>query len=880
MSITPMMQQYLETKKQYKDCIIFYRLGDFYEMFFEDAITASKELEITLTGKNCGLEERAPMCGVPYHAVDSYLNKLVTKGYKVAIVEQVEDPATAKGIVKREVVRIVTPGTNLNTSALDETKNNYLMSIVCVENCFGIAIVDITTGDFFVTEVENNRALLDEIYKFMPSEIICNDAFLLTGIDIDDLKNRLNITLFQLESWYFDDDMCKKALTDHFKVYDLSALGIDNYDVGTNAAGALMQYLTETQKNSLSHLTQIIPYSTNKFMILDTSTRRNLELCETLREKQKRGSLLWVLDKTKTAMGARMLRSYIEQPLIDKESIIKRQKAIEELNKSLITRDELREYLSPIYDLERLISKVAYKSANPRDLIALLNSLKMLPHIKTVIQDFKSPLFKEITEELDVLDDITSLIDNSINEDPPINIKEGGIIKEGYNEEVDRLRKAKTEGKTWLAELETKEKEKTGIKGLKIKYNKVFGYYIDVTNSYKDLVPDYYVRKQTLTNSERYTTDELKQLEDVILGAEDKLFSLEYNIFSEIRDEISSQVVRIQTTAKALAKIDVFASLAYVAEHNNYVKPNINEKGIIDIKNGRHPVVEKMMPDSMFVTNDTYLDMNNNRVSIITGPNMAGKSTYMRQTALITLMAQIGSFVPATSANIGVCDKIFTRVGASDDLASGQSTFMVEMTEVANILRNATPKSLLILDEIGRGTSTFDGLSIAWAVVEHICDIKLLGAKTLFATHYHELTELEGTMKGVNNYCISVKEQGDNIVFLRKIVKGGADKSYGIQVAKLAGVPDSVINRAKELVAELSNADITAKAKEIAANMTPGNSIKGVNDNVELHQMSLFDTVKEDDIITEIEELDLGTMTPIDALNHLYKIQNKLRNRW
>ena len=880
MSITPMMQQYLETKKQYKDCIIFYRLGDFYEMFFEDAITASKELEITLTGKNCGLEERAPMCGVPYHAVDSYLNKLVTKGYKVAIVEQVEDPATAKGIVKREVVRIVTPGTNLNTSALDETKNNYLMSIVCVENCFGIAIVDITTGDFFVTEVENNRALLDEIYKFMPSEIICNDAFLLTGIDIDDLKNRLNITLFQLESWYFDDDMCKKALTDHFKVYDLSALGIDNYDVGTNAAGALMQYLTETQKNSLSHLTQIIPYSTNKFMILDTSTRRNLELCETLREKQKRGSLLWVLDKTKTAMGARMLRSYIEQPLIDKESIIKRQKAIEELNKSLITRDELREYLSPIYDLERLISKVAYKSANPRDLIALLNSLKMLPHIKTVIQDFKSSLFKEITEELDVLDDITSLIDNSINEDPPINIKEGGIIKEGYNEEVDRLRKAKTEGKTWLAELETKEKEKTGIKGLKIKYNKVFGYYLDVTNSYKDLVPDYYVRKQTLTNSERYTTDELKQLEDVILGAEDKLFSLEYNIFSEIRDEISSQVVRIQTTAKALAKIDVFASLAYVAEHNNYVKPNINEKGLIDIKNGRHPVVEKMMPDSMFVTNDTYLDMNNNRVSIITGPNMAGKSTYMRQTALITLMAQIGSFVPATSANIGVCDKIFTRVGASDDLASGQSTFMVEMTEVANILRNATPKSLLILDEIGRGTSTFDGLSIAWAVVEHICDIKLLGAKTLFATHYHELTELEGTMKGVNNYCISVKEQGDNIVFLRKIVKGGADKSYGIQVAKLAGVPDSVINRAKELVAELSNADITAKAKEIAANMTPGNSIKGVNDNVELHQMSLFDTVKEDDIITEIEELDLGTMTPIDALNHLYKIQNKLRNRW
>lgn len=880
MSITPMMQKYLETKEQFKDCIIFYRLGDFYEMFFDDAITVSKELEITLTGKSCGLEERAPMCGVPYHAADSYLNKLVTKGYKVAIVEQVEDSALAKGLVKREVVRIVTPGTNLNTSALDESKNNYLMSIVCVENCFGIAIVDITTGDFFVTEVDSDRALIDEINKFMPSEIICNDAFLLTGIDIDDLKNRLNISIFQLESWYYDDDMCKKALTEHFKVYDLSALGIDNYDVGTNAAGALMQYLTETQKNSLSHLTQIIPYSTNKFMLLDTSTRRNLELCETLREKQKRGSLLWVLDKTKTAMGARTLRSYIEQPLIDKNEIVKRQKAIEELNKSLITRDELREYLSPIYDLERLISKIAYRSANPRDLIALHSSLEMLPHIKTILSDFKSALFKDIVERLDILEDITTLIADSINEDPPINIKEGGIIKSGYNEEVDRLRKAKTEGKTWLAELEAKEKEKTGIKGLKIKFNKVFGYYLEVTNSYKNLVPDNYIRKQTLANSERYTTDELKELEDIILGAEDKLFSLEYNIFSSIRDEISSQLVRIQTTAKALAQTDVFASLAYVAEHNNYVKPTINEKGVIDIKNGRHPVVEKMMPDSMFVTNDTYLDMQNNRVSIITGPNMAGKSTYMRQTALITLMAQIGSFVPASSANIGVCDKIFTRVGASDDLASGQSTFMVEMTEVANILRNATPKSLLILDEIGRGTSTFDGLSIAWAVVEHISNAKLLGAKTLFATHYHELTELEGTISGVNNYCISVKEQGDNIVFLRKIVKGGADKSYGIQVAKLAGVPDSVISRAKELVAELSNADITVRAKEIAANMTPGSSISNVEDNVELHQMSLFDTVKEDEIISEIEELDLGTMTPIDALNHLYKIQNKLRNRW
>lgn len=881
MALTPMMQKYLETKEQYKDCIIFYRLGDFYEMFFDDALVASKELEITLTGKACGLEERAPMCGVPHHAVDMYLNKLVKNGHKVAIVEQVEDPALAKGLVKREVVRIVTPGTNLDTTSLDETKNNYLMCIVCLGDTFGISIVDITTGDYYVTEVTTLRSMIDEINKFMPSEIICNDAFMMSGADIDDLKNRLGITIFNLESWYFDDDACKDALKSHFKVYDLSGLGLNDYPCGIVAAGALMKYLIETQKNSLSHLTQILPYSTNKFMILDTSTRRNLELCETLREKQKRGSLLWVLDKTKTAMGARMLRTFIEQPLIEKEDIVKRQNAITELNKHLIERDEIREYLSPIYDLERLISKIAYRSANPRDLIAFKNSLAMLPHIKSLLADFNSDIFKELFEQLDTLEDLTKLIEDSIIEEPPINIKEGGIINAGYNEEVDRLRSAKTEGKTWLAELEAEEKEKTGIKNLRVKYNKVFGYYLEVTNSYKDLVPEYYIRKQTLANAERYTTPKLKELEDVILGAEDKLFSLEYNIFTDIREQISEQVLRIQASAKAVAQIDVFASLAFVAEKNNYVKPKINEKGIIDIKDGRHPVVEKMMPDNMFITNDTYLDNGDNRVSIITGPNMAGKSTYMRQTALITLMAQIGSYVPAASANIGICDKIFTRVGASDDLASGQSTFMVEMTEVANILRNATPKSLLILDEIGRGTSTFDGLSIAWAVVEHICDTKLLGAKTLFATHYHELTELEGTLKGVNNYCISVKEQGDDIVFLRKIVTGGADKSYGIQVAKLAGVPDSVINRAKELVIELSDADITARAKDIANNLQPATKIlPDVENNVDIQQMSLFDTVREDDIIKELTDMDLGRMTPIDALNELYKLQNKLRNRW
>ncbi len=880
-SLTPMMKNYLETKKQNSDCIIFYRLGDFYEMFFDDATTAAREMEITLTGKSCGLEERAPMCGVPHHAVDTYLNKLVTKGYKVCIVEQTEDPSQAKGLVKREVVRIVTPGTNLNTTAMEEGKNNYLMSIAYIGGKFGISIADVTTGDYYVTEVNSERNVIDEINKFMPSEIICNHAFLMSGIDIGDIKNRLLISVFELEEWYFHDDICSEVLKDHFKIIDLAGLGISDMSLGIIASGSLLKYLYETQKNSLSHMTKLIPYSTNTFMILDTSTRRNLELCETLREKQKRGSLLWVLDKTKTAMGARTLRNYIEQPLISKAEIVDRQKVIEELNNSLITRDELREYLSPIYDLERLLSKISYRSANPRDLISFKTSLEMLPHIKNIISDFKSPLFKDIIERLDTLEDITALINEAINDDPPINIKEGGIIRVGYNEEIDKLRSAKIEGKTWLAELETSEREATGIKNLKVKYNKVFGYYFEVTNSFKDLVPDYFIRKQTLANAERYTTDKLKELEDIILGAEDKLFSLEYNIFTAVRDEIFNQINRIQMTAKAVAQIDVFASLAYVAERNNYVKPKINEKGIIDIKDGRHPVVEKMMDDNMFISNNTFLDTNKNRLAIITGPNMAGKSTYMRQTALITLMAQIGSFVPAKSADISICDKIFTRVGASDDLASGQSTFMVEMTEVANILRNATPNSLLILDEIGRGTSTFDGLSIAWAVVEHICDKKILGAKTLFATHYHELTELEGTLPGVNNYCISVKEQGDDIIFLRKIINGGADKSYGIQVAKLAGVPESVLNRAKELVVELSNADITVKAKDIAANMQIGsNVLPTMNDDLEVHQMTLFDTIREDDIIKELQEIDLGAMTPIEGLNYLYKLQNQLKNRW
>lgn len=882
--LSPMMKIYAETKEQYKDCILFYRLGDFYEMFFEDALTVSKELEITLTGKECGLEERAPMCGVPHHAAEMYLNKLVSKGYKVAIGEQVEDPKQAKGLVKREVVRIVTPGTNMNVTALDESKNNYLMSIVYVGSGYGIATADISTGDFYLTEVDSIRTLLDEIYKFNPSEIICNESLYVSGLDVDDIKERMGICVFPQEPYYFDDDICRRLLMQHFKVASMEALGVGDYPMGIVAAGALLQYFYETQKTSLAQLTKITPYTTGKYMIIDTFTRRNLELIETLREKQKRGSLLWILDKTKTAMGARLLRSYIEQPLLAKEQIEARQKAIKSLNSSLIDRDELREYLNPIYDLERLIGRIAYKSAGPRDLIAFKNSLMMLPHIKRILNEFDSELIRDINEEMDGLSDIASLIESAIVEEPPIAIREGGIIKEGYNEEVDKLREAKTKGKEWIAELEAYERERTGVKSLKIKFNKVFGYCIEITNTYRDsfTIPDDYTRKQTLTNAERYITPKLKELEDMILGAEDRLATLEYNIFAGIRDDIAADVVRIQDTAKAVAKIDVFASLAYVAEKNNYVCPKINEKGVINIKNGRHPVVEKMIQHDMFVSNDTYLDNSSNRVSIITGPNMAGKSTYMRQTALIVLMAQIGSFVPAESANIGICDRIFTRVGASDDLASGQSTFMVEMTEVANILRNATSSSLLILDEIGRGTSTFDGLSIAWAVVEHICNTKLLGAKTLFATHYHELTELEGTLPGVNNYCIAVKEQGDDIVFLRKIIKGGADKSYGIQVAKLAGVPDSVIARAKELVLELMDADISKKAKEIAmyagAGTTKKKAIK--YDEVDLAQMSLFDTVTDDDILEEIKLLDIGNLTPIDALNTLYKLQGKLNNRY
>ena len=878
--LTPMMQQYVETKEQYSDCILFYRLGDFYEMFFDDAITASRELEITLTGKNCGLEERAPMCGVPYHAVDSYLSRLVAKGYKVAICEQMEDPATAKGLVKREVVRIVTPGTTVDPQALDETKNNYIMCVAYIGDSYGVSVADVTTGEYFVTEIGDSGQLFDEITHLMPSELICNEAFYMSGMDLDDLKGRLGITIYALDSWYFDDAICRRTLKEHFKVSSMEGLGIGDFDCGVIGAGALLVYLKETQKTDLVQLSHLTRYVTGKYMVLDSSTRRNLELSETLREKQKRGSLLWVLDKTKTAMGARMLRKQLEQPLIDKRQIEMRLDAVEELLDNAICREEMREYLTPVYDLERLLSKITYKSANPRDLTAFHSSLSMLPHIRCILEEMRSPLLREILGEMDALEDICGLIGRAICEDPPLAMKEGGIIREGYSEEVDRLRNAKTEGKDWLAKLEEEEREKTGIKNLRIKYNKVFGYYLEVTNSFKHLVPDYYTRKQTLANAERYITPRLKELEDTILGAEDKLYALEYELYCEVRDTIGQEVVRIQNTAKAVAQLDMLASLAVVAERNRYVRPKINEKGVINIKDGRHPVVEQMIPNDMFIANDTYLDDRKDRISIITGPNMAGKSTYMRQTALIVLMAQVGSFVPAASADIGIVDRIFTRVGASDDLASGQSTFMVEMTEVANILRNATRHSLLILDEIGRGTSTFDGLSIAWAVVEHISNTRLLGAKTLFATHYHELTELEGKIDNVHNYCIAVKEKGDDIVFLRKIVKGGADRSYGIQVAKLAGVPDPVIERAKEIAEELSYADITTRVKDIASGGKETKKKTKKYDEVDMAQMSLFDTVRDDDVLEEIKNLDVSHLTPIDALNTLYQLQNKLKNRW
>ena len=877
--MSPMMEKYMETKKEYSDCILFYRLGDFYEMFFEDAITVSKELELTLTGKNCGLAERAPMCGVPFHAAQIYINKLVQKGYKVAICDQVEDPKDAKGLVKREVTRIATPGTNIDMDTLSEESNNYIMCIYYSEDVYGLAVSDITTGIFLTTCVTDERKLSDEIYKYSPSEIVCNEAFTVSGFDFDDLNLRLNAAVYPLEPWFFDDESCLDAIKTQFNVSDISGLGFDTKLGSVASSGALIRYLSQSQKSSIAQIRSIKAYSVTDYMVLDCATRRNLELTETMLEKTKKGSLLYVLDKTKTAMGARMIRSFLEQPLTDKKKINERLDAVQAFTEDLILREELREYLNPVYDLERLMGKINYHSANPRDLIAFANSIRMLPPIKELLLTSKVSAIRNLCTDLDTLEDLCKLIDESVSEDAPVNIKEGGIIKSGFSEKVDSLRNAKSEGKNWLAELEAKDRERTGIKNLRIKYNRVFGYYFEVTNSFLELVPDDYIRKQTLANAERYTTQKLKELEDTILNAEDKLFSLEYDMFIDLRDRLSLSVDRILASARIVALADAYSSLGYVASSNGYVRPKINEKGIIDIKEGRHPVVELLTKDEMFISNDTFLDNASNRISVITGPNMAGKSTYMRQVALIVLMAQIGSFVPASSANIGIVDRIFTRVGASDDLASGRSTFMVEMTEVSNILRNATQKSLLILDEIGRGTSTFDGLSIAWAVIEYISNVRMCGAKTLFATHYHELTELEGKIAGVNNYCIAVKEKKDTIVFLRKIVKGGADKSYGIAVAKLAGLPDSVIERANELVAQLSRNDISASVRSIAVSKSVPNIPKKIDD-VDKGQMSLFDTVKDDDVIEELKSLDCNNMTPVEALNTLSMLQSRLKNRW
>ena len=877
--LSPMMEQYVATKEKYKDCILFYRLGDFYEMFFDDAILASKELEITLTGKDCGMEERAPMCGIPFHAADTYINQLVKKGYKVAIGEQVEDPKLAKGLVKREVIRIVTPGTNLSSESLEESKNNYLMCISYVGKNYGISVTDLSTGVFKTCQIQQAEKVVDEINKFQPSEVLYQ-AGVEQVEEIHAVCERLQVSHTEAPDYYFNLETDEETLKRQFHINSIEGLGLKDSPACVASCGALMQYLHETQMSSLSHINHIETYSVDSFMILDSATRRNLELTETLRDKQKRGSLLWVLDKTKTAMGARKLREFVEQPLLYKDAIEKRLDAIEAINKELIVREELREYLNTIYDLERLLTRIALKTANPRDLLAFKTSIQYLPDIYNLLRELPCARINEIYEDYDSLEDLYDLLEQAIVEEPPVSIKEGGIFKQGYRGEIDELRLAKTECKTWLADLEAKEREKTGIKGLKIKYNKVFDYYFEVTNSFKSLVPDYFIRKQTLVNAERFTTDELNTLSGKILGAEDKLYALEYDCYVELRETLAAALVRVQKMAGYIAELDALCSLAYVADKNNYVRPVLNTDGVIDIKGGRHPVVEKMLANDSFVENDTYLNNAESRISIITGPNMAGKSTYMRQTALITLMAQIGSFVPAQSANIGLCDRIFTRVGASDDLASGQSTFMIEMNEVANILRNATKDSLLILDEIGRGTSTFDGLSIAWAVVEYIADPNILGAKTLFATHYHELTELEGKLSSVNNFCIAVQEEGDDIVFLRKIIKGGADRSYGIQVARLAGVPEPVLKRAREICNELIDSDITTKVKDIDIKpVLSEQPKKKETKSSDYEQLSLFSSPVEMTIANELKTMDLNNMTPIKAMLYLQELQDRLKQQ-
>ncbi|MBQ9828527.1 MAG: DNA mismatch repair protein MutS [Lachnospiraceae bacterium] len=877
-----MMQQYLKTKEQYPDCILFYRLGDFYEMFFDDAKIASDILDIVLTGKDCGLEERAPMCGIPYHAMENYLSTLVEHGYKVAVCEQLEDPRTAKGIVKRDVVRIVTPGTNITGSYLKEDRNNYIMCIVYEPERFGISVADISTGDFYTTEISDASRLEEEINRFRPSEIICNELFEISGFGNTVVKDGRSIVPSALKKHYFDDEDCENTLKKQFRVANLAGLGLEKGSLCIISGGALLKYLYDTQRTDLTHIIKITPYDAGNYMIIDNFTCRNLELLETMRDKEKKGTLLWVLDRTCTAMGARTLRNFIERPLRKKAEIEKRLTAVEELNDRIIDREEIREYLNRVYDLERLLGKISLKTVNPRDLLALKASVFVMKDIKTLLKGFDSELLKELYEDLDPLADVYELLEESIMEDAAVSVREGGFIKDGYDSDVDECRRIRRGGKEWLAELEAQEKDKTGIKNLKIKYNKVFGYYIEVTNSYLDMVPDDWIRKQTLTGAERFITPELKEMENKILGAQERLYGLEYEIFCTVRDRILEEAGRILKTAKAAAYLDVLCSFALVATRNGYCRPSINEKGTIRIEAGRHPVVEKMLPEGMFITNDTVMDRERNLISLITGPNMAGKSTYMRQVALIVLMAHLGSFVPAKKADICITDRIFTRVGASDDLASGQSTFMVEMTEVANILNNATPDSLVILDEIGRGTSTYDGLSIAWSIVEHISENERIRAKTLFATHYHELTGLEEKLPNVRNYSIAVKENDDDIIFLRKIMEGPADRSYGIQVAKLAGVPDDVTERAKEVLK-----DILEGLKGDAVPSVHAEEEKPAGENVMLPgQLSLFSNEPTvvynndySDIAREIVSKDLYNMTPIETMKFVEKLQKKLKKR-
>ena len=867
---SPMMQKYLETKEEYKDCILFYRLGDFYEMFFDDAILVARELEITLTGKECGQEERAPMAGVPHHAAEMYIAKLVSKGYKVAICEQLEDPKTTKGIVKRGVVRVVTPGTVVESNMLEERKNNYIMSIFKSGIYFGISVCDISTGEFYAAEIKDNNnfpMLLDEIARYTPSELVVNSMMADCTEEISKIKERFeDLYITNFNDTNFSSEIENLAL--RFSIVDNHGKNIENLEERTlviSAIHALVTYIEDTQKTTLDHINKIVIYSLSRYMALDINARRNLEITEKMRDKSKKGTLLWVLDQTATSMGGRCLRRWLNDPLVDVLAINRRLEAVKELKHDVMLRGDVIENLKKVYDIERLAGKMAYGNANARDMVTLKNSLLKLPEVKKSLSNCKTELLKELAENLDELQDIYQLIDGAIIDDPPMTIKDGGIIKLGYDEEIDTLKTAQIEGKNWLVQLELTEREKTGIKNLKIGFNKVFGYYLEVTKSYLEQVPERFIRKQTLTNAERYITEELKNLENQILGAEEKVVTLEYDAFVKIREEIAKNIKRLQKTSEVISNLDVLTSFAQVAEDMNYCMPEVNSSGSIDIKNGRHPVIEKILGAGSFVENDTYLDKQDNRLSIITGPNMAGKSTYMRQVALITLMAQVGSFVPAENAKIGVVDKIFTRVGASDDLSMGQSTFMVEMMEVATILKEATDNSLVILDEIGRGTSTYDGLSIAWAVAEFIADKEKCGAKTLFATHYHELTELEDKLEGIKNYSIAVKEKGEDIIFLRKIVKGGTDESYGIHVARLAGVPKVVTQKADEILRSLERKNILTGQKQQKQDK------KQVEGQFDLYNYKLAE------IAHEVDQINLNELTPIDALNILVKMKEKMK---